>query len=121
MTLRVRSDQLRDFIVDSEGGRFVLTGYGRFGGTSLLKGAMSKARKELRRRGLSEGALLAFYFSVKESHEPTGEFEIAANGFSFGTLTTQHKGVVRDSSLDALKAHAGRAQPLVDTSSSPLM
>ncbi|MEM3459978.1 MAG: serine/threonine-protein kinase [Candidatus Micrarchaeaceae archaeon] len=109
-------ERLKSFIADSEGGRFVLTGYGRFGGTSLVKGAISKARRELQRRGLSEGALLVFYFNVKESIKQTGEFEIQANEFSFGKLTTQYEGAVADASYEALKARASRVEPSSTTS-----
>lgn len=103
-------ERLKSFIADSEGGRFVLTGYGRFGGTSLVKGAISKARRELQRRGLSEGALLVFYFNVKESIKQTGEFEIQANEFSFGKLTTQYESAITDSGYEALKARANRVE-----------
>lgn len=109
-------ERLKSFIADSEGGRFVLTGYGRFGGTSLVKGAISKARRELQHRGLSEGALLVFYFNVKDSSRQTGEFAIEANEFSFGKLTTQYEGAATDSGLEALKAHANRVEPSSTTS-----
>ncbi|MCO6449677.1 MAG: protein kinase [Caldilineales bacterium] len=104
-------ERLKSFIADSQGGRFVLTGYGRFGGTSLVKGAISKARRELQHRGLSEGALLVFYFNVKDSIKQTGEFAIQANEFSFGKLTTQYESAVTDSGYEALKARANRVEP----------
>jgi len=113
-------ERLKSFIVDSEGGRFVLTGYGRFGGTSLVRGATSRARRELQQRGLSEGALLVFYFNVRESRGQAREFEIEANEFSFGTLTTQYESAVDDPGLEALRARADRAEPFSPTSPVPL-
>jgi hypothetical protein len=88
-------ERLKSFITDSDGGRFVLTGYGRFGGTSLVKGAMNRAQRELSQRGMKEGALLAFYFKVNESNDNGGEFEIRANEFSLGTLTTENKSLIQ--------------------------
>ena len=108
-------ERLKSFIADSEGGRFVLTGYGRFGGTSLVKGAINRAQ-----RGLSEGALLVFYFNVRGSSEQIGKFEIEANEFSFGKLTTHYEDAVDDPGLAALKTHADRVEPFSDTSPVPL-
>lgn len=82
-------ERLKSFITDSEGGRFVLTGYGRFGGTSLVKGAMERAKRELKKRGMREGDLLTFNFNIKENSGKTEKFEINDIDFGFGTLSTQ--------------------------------
>jgi serine/threonine protein kinase len=103
LMLQENFERLKSFIIDSEGGRFVLTGYGRFGGTSLIKSAMSKAKRELQQRGQKEGALLVFYFNVKEGDEPTQEFEIEANEFSLGKLTTQYEGSFKNVNPQTLK------------------
>lgn len=99
-------ERLKSFIADSEGGRFILTGYGRFGGTSLIKGGISKAKRELRERGSDEGVLLVFYFNVKENVALPNKFTIEANGFSFAELSAQHQNAVANPKLKDLQAHA---------------
>ena len=111
LVLQQDLERLKSFVITSQGGRFLLTGYGRFGGTSLVKGAMSQARREMRQAGLGEGALLVFYFRVRESGKQTGVFEIEANEFSFGTLTTEYSDAAHDSDLYALQEHADLVGP----------
>jgi WD40 repeat protein/predicted Ser/Thr protein kinase len=65
------------------GRRYLLTGYGPFGGTSLVKGAMEKARRELQQSGYADGSLLAIHFKVIE--ETPNAFEVQAH-----TLTVGH-------------------------------
>ncbi len=81
-------DRLKSFISHSRGGRFVLTGYGRFGGTSLVRGAVRQAQLALAERGEKYGALLVFYFEVKEDlHDHSSRFEVKANEYTMGVLT----------------------------------
>jgi serine/threonine protein kinase len=94
-------------IAYAEGGRYLLTGYGPFGGTSLVKCAIEKAREELQRDGLSEGALLAFCFQVTE--DKVGEFDIEANNFSLGRLRARHENS-SSANLEELKNHAKLAE-----------
>ncbi len=110
--VQIGYEQLKSFLVHAKGRRFILTGYGRFGGTSLVRGAMEKARQELwqeeqkQKRSLTEpttieevgqkapekeGALLVFYFEVVESSDQLWEYEIRANEFSLGTLSARSK------------------------------
>ena len=79
--------RLAAFITHDEGGRFVLTGYGRFGGTSLVRAAAKQAKDRLRESGQGEAALLVFNFNVKEDETRIGQFDISANDFQFGILT----------------------------------
>lgn len=66
-------------------GRWLLTGYGRFGGTSLVRGAVAEATREL--RGVGKRNVVFFYFEVKEHDNHAHEFVIEANGTYLGTLT----------------------------------
>ncbi|MBE2221374.1 MAG: serine/threonine protein kinase [Anaerolineae bacterium] len=76
---------LSSFISQYKQGRYVLTGYGRFGGTSMVLGAMERAKQDLSDKG--KGALLAFYFEVfDDNNEQSKKIEIKANGFNFGVL-----------------------------------
>jgi hypothetical protein len=90
-------------IAYAEGGRYLLTGYGPFGGTSLVNCAVEKARSELQRNGSGEGALLVFHFRLTKEH--ANEFEVEANSFSFGHLKApvDRKG---STDIEALKAYA---------------
>jgi len=110
-------ERLKSFITDSEGGRFVLTGYGRFGGTSLVKGAMNRAKRELKKRGQSEGDLLTFNFNIEESSEKTGKFEIDAIEFSFGTLSTQDESI-KKLNLDTPRGNSFFGKPAPKNKSS---
>lgn len=66
-------------------GRWLLTGYGRFGGTSLVRGAVAEATREL--QGVGKRNVVFFYFEVKEHDNYVHEFVIEANGTYLGTLT----------------------------------
>jgi serine/threonine protein kinase len=77
---------LGETIASSQG--YVLTGYGRFGGTSLVKSAIRKVRERVQRAGDGDdGDLLVVYLSPND--ETTGDFKVHANGFSLGTVSTQ--------------------------------
>lgn len=82
-------DRLWRAIAYAEGGRYILTGYGPFGGTSLVDCAIAKARAELEQRDGQEGALLVFHFRL--TSEYSHMFEIEANNFSLGHLVAHPK------------------------------
>jgi serine/threonine protein kinase len=68
-------------LIHAGGVRNLLTGYGPFGGTSLLKCAIAKARMELQGGKQGDGALLVFYFRVTQ--ETAAHFEIEATDLGF--------------------------------------
>jgi serine/threonine protein kinase len=77
-------EQLWRAIAFAQGGRYLLTGYGPFGGTSLVHCAIEKARVELGKSGHDEGALLIFQFQVHD--EKQDSFALEARSFRFGRL-----------------------------------
>jgi len=94
----------RSFI-HAGGGRNLLTGYGPFGGTSLVQCAIAKARTELERLGQVEGALLVFYFRI--ANETAQGFEIEATDFGLGHLQ-KPEDLSYNSDLKELKERAHR-------------
>jgi serine/threonine-protein kinase len=94
-------------LIHAKGGCNLLTGYGRFGGTSLVACAVVKARTELQRAGSSEAALLVFNFEIKNETRET--FEIEATKFGFGRLNSPAD-VGYNSDFEELKNRAGASQ-----------
>jgi serine/threonine protein kinase len=84
LVLHQSYEQLWRAFAYAEGERILLTGYGPFGGTSLVNCAIEKARQELKRNGHGEGALLVFHFQL--TREAKDEFAVEANHFSLGRL-----------------------------------
>ena len=82
------SERLGNFVSGGQRGRYVLTGYGRFGGTSMMRGAIEQARAQLRQSGESDGALMALYFDVRE-RDSASPFEIQASEVALATLTSE--------------------------------
>ncbi|MFY9570218.1 MAG: serine/threonine-protein kinase, partial [Blastocatellia bacterium] len=93
-------------LLHAGGGRNLLTGYGPFGGTSLVRCALAKARTELERAGRTEGALLVFYFRI--ANETTDAFEIEATNFGLGHLENSAE-LGYNSDLNELRARADRS------------
>jgi len=79
-------ESLKAWIANASGERWLLMGYGRFGGTSLVKGAIQKATRELQAQG--NGNVLVLYFDVDESDDQVQKFGVNATEIYFGTLTT---------------------------------
>lgn len=104
--------RLKDFIVHAEGGRFVITGYGRFGGTSIIRGVMQQARRDLRRLGAQEGALAVFYFNISKTGEHVSGYEVEANQVSFGFLTGAQESGELDTDLMELEAKSDQTSSL---------
>jgi serine/threonine protein kinase len=96
----------RSFI-HAVGGCNLLTGYGPFGGTSLVRCAIAKARDELSKTAQGEAALLIFYFGVLR--EDKASFELEATKFGLEHLNKPHDDS-GDSAFDELKARAGQAK-----------
>lgn len=90
-------------LIRAKGGCNLLTGYGPFGGTSLVQCAVVKARTELQKFEGSEAALLVFHFRIK--NEAKDSFEIEATKFGLGYLNSpQDAG--HNSDLEALRMRA---------------
>ena len=87
--------------------RNLLTGYGPFGGTSLVKCAIAKARTELQGEGKSDTALLAFYFRV--THETKDNFEIEATDLGFSHIRKKPE-AIHNSDMEELEARANSNQ-----------
>lgn len=68
---------------DAAQDRIVLTGYGRFGGTTLIKLAMEKARHQLEQENHTQGAFLGIRFAIDK--ETPDSFEVWAD-----SLTISH-------------------------------
>ncbi len=66
------------------GGNYLFTGYGPFGGTSLVRCAIAKARDELLRIENRSSTLLVFNFHITE--ETKESFKVEASSFCFGHL-----------------------------------
>lgn len=79
-------ESLKAWIANASGERWLLMGYGRFGGTSLVKGAIQRATRELKVQG--NGNVLVLYFDVAERANQMQRFEVEANEIYLGTLTT---------------------------------
>ncbi|HEX8492993.1 MAG TPA: protein kinase [Pyrinomonadaceae bacterium] len=92
-------------LIHAGGGRNLLTGYGPFGGTSLIRCAVAKARTELERVEKGEGALLVLYFLIKNETKENFEIEAASLGFS-SVKGAERQGPNTD--LDELKVRAGQ-------------
>jgi serine/threonine protein kinase len=90
-------------LVHSKGSRILLTGYGPFGGTSLVRCALAKAKLEFELTDQIEATLLAFHFKIK--NETKGGFEIEASEFGLTHLGESVEGENR-TELRNLKAHA---------------
>lgn len=71
------------------GGNYLFTGYGPFGGTSLVRCAIAKARDELLRVEKRSSTLLVFYFHITE--ETKESFKVEASSFCFGHLPAFEK------------------------------
>jgi serine/threonine protein kinase len=84
LVLHNEYDRLWRSLLYLEGGRYLLTGYGAFGGTSLVRCAIEKARAELKAKGRKEGALLVFYFRITD--ETKESFKIEADHLGFDHL-----------------------------------
>lgn len=93
-------------LIHAGGGRNLLTGYGPFGGTSLIRCAIAKARIEIERAERGTGALLALYFQVSKETREGFEIEVANVGFSH---TPGAGGVAANTDLQELKVRAGKA------------
>jgi hypothetical protein len=93
------SERLRDFIVNFRGGRFLLTGYGSFGGTTLTQEVIESAKYSLQREG-EQGVLLAIRFDLHDSSEVEDVFKVKVDELFLGFLTEQH----RYTPSDGLKA-----------------
>ncbi|MEW6738135.1 MAG: serine/threonine-protein kinase, partial [Acidobacteriota bacterium] len=91
----------RSFIYASSG-RSLLTGYGPFGGTSLLRCAIARARSELKQADGGEGALLVFNFHIKD--ETHNYFEIEAT--DLGLSHEKRTAYLGNVDLDELQARA---------------
>ncbi len=100
-------------LVYAGGGRNLLTGYGPFGGTSLVRCAIAKAREELKRAGEDKGALLAFYFQITK--ETKRGFDIQAATFRFDSLE-KPSDPDYDADLQELRARSARDKPEFETS-----
>jgi serine/threonine protein kinase len=74
-------------IAFAQGGRYLLCGYGAFGGTSLMRCALAKARAELSKAGAQPGALLAIHIRIV--NETPGSFEVEADSISVGQPINQ--------------------------------
>jgi len=95
----------RSFI-HAGGGCNLLTGYGPFGGTSLVRCAIAKAREELSKTAHGEAALLVFYFALlKEDKE---SFELEATKFGLEHLNKPYSDS-DDAAFNELKARAAQA------------
>jgi serine/threonine protein kinase len=94
-------------LIHAGGGRNLLTGYGPFGGTSLIRCAIAKARTELQKIQKNEAALLVFYFRV--ANESKEHFQIEATNLG---LSHMHgtQGLGSNTDFNELKARAGRNQ-----------
>lgn len=79
-------ESLKTWIANASGERWLLTGYGRFGGTSLVKGAIQRATRELQAQ--RNGNILVLHFDVDESEDQVESFEVRANEIYLGTLTS---------------------------------
>lgn len=80
-------DRLKSFVNYSSGGRFVLTGYGRFGGTSLVTAMMRQGQRNLNASGVKGSALPVFYFEVREDFKnKVVQFKVTANESSVGVF-----------------------------------
>jgi eukaryotic-like serine/threonine-protein kinase len=95
-------------LIHAEGGRNLLTGYGSFGGTSLVRCAVAKARTELQRTGQKDGALLVFYFQI--TRETNQAFEIQATNFGFSHLKKSDD-LIQNPDLSELKERANKSAP----------
>ena len=91
-------------LIHAGGVRNLLTGYGPFGGTSLVKCAIAKARTELQRGGQDEGALLVFYFRVTQ--EAVDHFEVEATDLGF-SLIKKNSEYNDNTDMAELEARAG--------------
>ena len=68
-------------IAFARGGRYLLSGYGAFGGTSLMRCALAKARAELSKAGAQSDVLLAIH--VRIVNETSSGFEVEADTISY--------------------------------------
>jgi hypothetical protein len=96
-------ERLWNRIAHAQGERVLLTGYGPFGATSLMRCAVEKARYELQKGGADTGALLVFYFEI--TNETRNGFEIKTDNFSLGRLNSRPD----DDAGAALQMHAASA------------
>ncbi len=74
-------------IAFARGGRYLLSGYGAFGGTSLMRCALAKARAELIKVGSQSSALLAIH--VRIVNETPDGFEVEADNIIVDQAATQ--------------------------------
>gem|GEM_PF-4953594 len=117
---RMEVELLKDYILAQPGGKFLLTGYGRFGGTSLVNETMRRVREEY-----TQGPLLIINFSVTKRgvtlpRNPVMQtFKITANQINLGVLSTR---ILNESALaEALYQHAESFEQLSQTPSGPLI
>ena len=76
---------LTDFIVSDRGPRrLLLTGYGNFGGTTIVNTAVKLARQEMDRRYQDRWLLLVFRFEVDDEDGAPGAGRVRANDFLLG-------------------------------------
>jgi hypothetical protein len=90
-------------LIHAGGGCNLLTGYGPFGGTSLVRCAIEKARGELGKRAELEAALLVFYFTVVT--EDKDSFKLEATKFGLEHLN-RPKNDLDDTAFNELKKRA---------------
>ena len=107
LILHENYERLWRSLIHAKGGCNLLTGYGPFGGTSLVRCAVVKARAELQRFEGSEAALLVFHFRIK--NETKESFEIEATKFGLGYLNRPAE-VGYNSDLEALRMRAEQGQ-----------
>ena len=88
----------------ANGGRYVLTGYGPFGATSLIRCAVEKARSVLQASGYEHGALVALHFRVTREQED--DFDLEADKLTLGHPNLPD--LASNPNWNALKAFATR-------------
>jgi serine/threonine protein kinase len=95
-------------IAFARGGRYLLSGYGAFGGTSLMRCALAKARAELSKAGAQSDALLAIH--VRIVNETPSSFEVEADTISVGQPANQ-PALHTNADWNALQRRASAEQP----------
>jgi eukaryotic-like serine/threonine-protein kinase len=100
-------------LIHAGGGCNLLTGYGPFGGTSLVRCAIAKARAELNKTMQGQAALLVFYFEVLS--EDKQSFELKASKFGLEHLNKSGAGP-HNAGFEELKARAGEGTSLLNFS-----
>jgi serine/threonine protein kinase len=93
-------------LLHAGGGCNLLTGYGPFGGTTLVRCAIGKARDELNKTVHDQAALLVFYFSVVSENKHS--FKLEATKFGLEQLN-KSSAPRQDSGFNELRARAGQA------------